>query len=215
MKALKVKGVKTTIRILNLKDRGLKILISSTKWAMGALFICFLSTVIYTGSAYALCAAQEETGEWIALANTNNLDVAEITIRLQCNDVCHNGHCEPSGLFMSISDGTYDSHEFSLQRLTLSSGDWLYGVYDNGWATTYIYAKMSSLNSEQLYVTMYTEVHCWNCAGPEGWRNAYFIRQVESCIDSCGTKAPGGCWCDSLCSYYGDCCADKVDQCGS
>jgi len=25
---------------------------------------------------------------------------------------------------------------------------------------------------------------------------------------SCGNKAPGGCWCDSLCTQYGDCCSD-------
>lgn len=36
----------------------------------------------------------------------------------------------------------------------------------------------------------------------------------NSCEGSCGAQAAGGCWCDSACSYYGDCCDDKVDACG-
>ena len=32
----------------------------------------------------------------------------------------------------------------------------------------------------------------------------------NSCVesDTCGSRAPGGCWCDSWCTYYGDCCDD-------
>lgn len=29
----------------------------------------------------------------------------------------------------------------------------------------------------------------------------------------CGKRAPGGCWCDSACAQYGDCCADKSVVC--
>lgn len=36
----------------------------------------------------------------------------------------------------------------------------------------------------------------------------------NSCSGNCGTQAPGGCWCDSYCSYYGDCCSDKFAICG-
>jgi hypothetical protein len=34
-----------------------------------------------------------------------------------------------------------------------------------------------------------------------------------SCKDSCGKKAPGGCWCDDSCALYGDCCKDKGAVC--
>ncbi len=40
------------------------------------------------------------------------------------------------------------------------------------------------------------------------------VRDVEydpnSCweSDSCGSRAPGGCWCDSMCARFGDCCYD-------
>jgi hypothetical protein len=36
-----------------------------------------------------------------------------------------------------------------------------------------------------------------------------------SCVGHCGTKAPSGCWCDSGCTGYGDCCADKASACGT
>ncbi len=35
-----------------------------------------------------------------------------------------------------------------------------------------------------------------------------------SCDGSCGGYA-GGCWCDSACSYYGDCCSDYATYCGA
>ena len=34
-----------------------------------------------------------------------------------------------------------------------------------------------------------------------------------SCVGVCGKQAAGGCWCDELCTQYGDCCADKVAAC--
>ena len=34
-----------------------------------------------------------------------------------------------------------------------------------------------------------------------------------SCEGHCGSSAPSGCWCDSACSNYGDCCADRADAC--
>lgn len=34
-----------------------------------------------------------------------------------------------------------------------------------------------------------------------------------SCKGLCGQKAPGGCWCDPKCDFYGDCCPDKATEC--
>ncbi len=36
----------------------------------------------------------------------------------------------------------------------------------------------------------------------------------NSCVGNCGSQASGGCWCDSQCASFGDCCADKVSVCG-
>ncbi|WP_437821453.1 hypothetical protein [Sorangium sp. So ce1078] len=34
-----------------------------------------------------------------------------------------------------------------------------------------------------------------------------------SCDGRCGGAAPGGCFCDSVCSTYGDCCSDYAPEC--
>jgi hypothetical protein len=36
---------------------------------------------------------------------------------------------------------------------------------------------------------------------------------AKSCKEICGKKAVSGCWCDEKCADYGDCCADKAEQC--
>lgn len=38
-------------------------------------------------------------------------------------------------------------------------------------------------------------------------------RNAGSCEDNCGGQAPAGCWCDDLCSTYGDCCDDYAQFC--
>lgn len=37
---------------------------------------------------------------------------------------------------------------------------------------------------------------------------------VGSCVDSCGGKSDGTCWCDPGCVEYGDCCDDSFAACG-
>lgn len=38
---------------------------------------------------------------------------------------------------------------------------------------------------------------------------------TNSCKASCGGQAPSGCWCDELCTGFGDCCPDYQARCGS
>jgi len=38
-------------------------------------------------------------------------------------------------------------------------------------------------------------------------------RAGGSCQGFCGSQSSAGCWCDSQCAQYGDCCADKVPLC--
>lgn len=40
-----------------------------------------------------------------------------------------------------------------------------------------------------------------------------FDVDANTCADSCGGQAPGGCFCDELCVGFGDCCSDYADQC--
>jgi len=41
-----------------------------------------------------------------------------------------------------------------------------------------------------------------------------FVAQGSTDANSCGSQAPGGCWCDAACAGYGDCCADYQGVCG-
>lgn len=36
----------------------------------------------------------------------------------------------------------------------------------------------------------------------------------DSCDGQCGGQAISGCWCHDSCCHFGDCCADKFDECG-
>lgn len=36
---------------------------------------------------------------------------------------------------------------------------------------------------------------------------------ANSCVDSCGGQAPGGCYCDDQCEQFGDCCSDFTAEC--
>ncbi len=37
--------------------------------------------------------------------------------------------------------------------------------------------------------------------------------EVGSCADACGDQSADGCWCDTECVDYGDCCQDKALVC--
>ena len=44
---------------------------------------------------------------------------------------------------------------------------------------------------------------------------SFALAMSGGCFDACGGAAPtGDCWCDDACHAYGDCCADKVTECG-
>lgn len=60
-----------------------------------------------------------------------------------------------------------------------------------------------------------------NVGASYGWNSDVDVCETSgsgggpnSCVGNCGSQASGGCWCDSACSFYGDCCSDKVSVCG-
>jgi len=60
---------------------------------------------------------------------------------------------------------------------------------------TWVWAKMSSVYPDRLYVKVYYE---YNDSRQDRRNYGYFIRRDKSCKDSYGDRASGGCWCDSL-----------------
>ncbi len=60
-----------------------------------------------------------------------------------------------------------------------------------------------------------------NVGANYGWASSVDVCETssggggpDSCVGNCGGQASGGCWCDSSCSFWGDCCSDKVAICG-
>lgn len=123
--------------------------------------------------AVALCAAQEEDGQWVN-ADHNTRSITRINLRFVCQDQILNGQLHPPGppwymhLFGACSPSDCDWGEVGAQRL--SSGH-IYGTYDQGFARRYVYARMSQYRPGQLWVYLYTdftdpgrpdyEVHNW------------------------------------------------------
>jgi V8-like Glu-specific endopeptidase len=57
-----------------------------------------------------------------------------------------------------------------------------------------------------------------NVGANYGWASTVDVCETtsnpNSCVGFCGAQASGGCWCDSGCAGFGDCCTDKVAVCG-
>ncbi|MEX1365341.1 MAG: hypothetical protein AB1Z98_19590 [Nannocystaceae bacterium] len=55
------------------------------------------------------------------------------------------------------------------------------------------------------------------CSGSYCDDKSYYVCSlsptVNSCVGSCGGQASGGCFCDELCTTYGDCCSDYAFEC--
>ena len=40
-------------------------------------------------------------------------------------------------------------------------------------------------------------------------------KEAIGCANYCGGQSPNGCWCDNLCTGYGDCCPDYKQYCAT
>lgn len=121
------------------------------------LAIAPMTTLISSQSpADALCVTPQEEGNWRNTDPQSN-HIPEIRLRFVCQDVILNG--QPPGpswyvhVFGKCSPTNCDWGEVPAQRL--SSGQ-IYAVYNQGFATKYVYAKMSQYRPGQLWV--YTSV---------------------------------------------------------
>jgi 3D (Asp-Asp-Asp) domain-containing protein len=52
--------------------------------------------------------------------------------------------------------------------------------------------------------------------GPERgqWDGSGKFDETATCAGACGEITDAGCWCDETCASFGDCCPDKVSECG-
>lgn len=93
------------------------------------------------------------------------------------------GVAEPAQLTNCAWTGWFSEEQAAMQYAT-GANKWITGVACSG----------SYCDNKSFYV-------CSLAAPP------------DSCVGQCGGYSAGGCWCDSACSTYGDCCSDYDYEC--
>lgn len=126
---------------------------------LGSFALFFWVIIATPESANALCAQQPEEGVW-RNADPNTRSITRVDLRFVCQDQILNGEPYPPGppwymhLFGKCHPTDCDWGEVGAQRL--GSGH-IYTVYRQGFATRYVYAKMSQYRPGQLWVYIYTD----------------------------------------------------------
>ncbi len=150
----------------------------------------------------------EIAGEWVNHP-TRGTSYVELELGFHCDErwnlyTLHAwGWCWPNVCDWGEVDADYH-HQASTERYTAE--------YDLGWGVGSVVAIESILHPGELWVWSKTYVNGEPLPGTE--QSGYMIRRTSSCIDSCGGQAPDGCWCDQTCSFFEDCCVDKIEECG-
>lgn len=124
-----------------------------------ALAVAALFTILSAETAGASCIQPPEEGNWRnADPATNSL--TRIQLRFVCQDQILNGQLFPPGppwfvrVFGKCHPSDCDWGEVGAQRL--STGH-IFATYNQGFATRYVYAKMSQFRPGQLWVYTYTD----------------------------------------------------------
>lgn len=123
---------------------------------LAALFVLL---ALLPERADALCATQEEHGQWINTdASTRSL--TRIELRFVCQDQILNGEPYPPGppwhvhVFGSCVPTDCDWGEVGAQRL---GSNHIYAVYNQGYARRHVWARMSQYRPGQLWVYTWTD----------------------------------------------------------
>jgi hypothetical protein len=119
--------------------------------------LALLAVLLQT--AYPLCAAQDEDDWWVN-TDPNTRSITRIHLRFVCQDMVLNGELYPPGppwyvhIYGKCHPSDCDWGEVGAQRL---SSDHIYTVYRQGFATRYVYARMSQYRPGQLWVYTWTD----------------------------------------------------------
>lgn len=126
---------------------------------LGVFALLFLVGVGTPEPASALCIKQQEEGKW-KNADPNTRSITRVELRFVCQDQILNGQPYPPGppwymhLFGKCHPTDCDWGEIGAQRL--GSGH-IYAVYQQGFATRYVYAKMSQYQPGKLWIYIHTD----------------------------------------------------------
>lgn len=110
--------------------------------------------------SYGLCLAPFEEGQWSNI-DSDTRGITRVDIRFICQDQILNGvPCCPTGppyyihLYGKCHPNDCDWGEVGAQR---TSGGFIYGTYDQGFAKRYIYIKESQYRPNTIWMYVYTD----------------------------------------------------------
>lgn len=109
--------------------------------------------------AHAQCLAQAEDGAWLNV-NPATPSLTRTVLRFTCQDQVLNGQPYPPGppwhihVWGKCHPTDCDWGEIGATRL--ASG-WIYGIYDQGFARRYVYARMSQSQPGRLRIWTWTD----------------------------------------------------------
>lgn len=118
-----------------------------------------LALVLLPSFASALCIAQEEDGSWENV-DPDTRSLTRIDLRFVCQDVMINGQLHPPGppwyvhLWGKCHPSDCNWGEVGAQR---TGSGYVYATYDQGFAKRYVYARMSTVFPDRLWVWTWTD----------------------------------------------------------
>lgn len=112
--------------------------------------------------AHASCASQPENGSW-ANADPNTRSLTRAVLRFTCQDQVLNGQLYPPGppwhmrLSGKCSPTNCEWGEVGADTVTIGTRTFVRAIFNQGFATRYVYADMSLYRPGQLWIWMWTD----------------------------------------------------------
>lgn len=122
------------------------------------LITTIVTLITFQDNADALCIQPPEEGNWVN-TDSNTRSLTQINLRFVCQDQILNGQPYPPGpawydhIYGKCHPTDCNWGEVGARRLDT---DHIYAIYSQGFATRYVYAKMSQYRPGQLWVYTWT-----------------------------------------------------------
>ncbi len=127
-----------------------------------AFVLLFALCSLFAPQAQALCLTQPEDGTW-RNSDPNTRGLTQAVLQFICQDQILNGQPYPPGppwrvhLWGACEPTDCDWSEMGAEVVSIGERTYVRAVYDQGFATRYVYADMSMYREGQLWIWMWTD----------------------------------------------------------